>query len=142
MIGEICKELNNWFVVDDADRCFSEFTISDGVISPLDFVQKGQYFRIIGSVFNDGVYKNDDDLKLQDETFDGCVWAMRIPADVIKLSADISAWMDKNGEAVTSPYASESFGGYSYTKSTGANGENNATWQKVFSNSLKKWRKI
>ena len=141
MLNEICRELRNWFVVDDTDKHFGTFVVKEGEISPLDYVQNGQYYRIIGSVFNDGIYKAGEDNGLITEVFNGAVWAMRIPHEVIQLSEEISEWMKKNGDAVTSPYTSESFGGYSYTKATTASG-NAISWQSAFADRLNRWRKI
>ena len=56
ILTEICAELRNYFEVPNG-RHFGKFEISGGSIAPLDFLQDGQYFRIVGSVFNDGVYQ-------------------------------------------------------------------------------------
>ena len=45
------------------------------------------------------------------------------------------------GAGKESPYTSESFGGYSYTKATDANGAP-IGWQKAFASRLNKWRKL
>lgn len=143
MLSELCKELNNWF---DKERYFGEFTISNNEITGDFELQENQYFRIVGSVFNDGVYKYDSSLVLTDETFSGAIWAMAVPPSVIDLSERISAWVNQYGEMVSSPYQSESFGGYSYTKASGANSgqgnANNPTWQSSFASELNEWRKI
>ena len=55
-----------------------------------------------------------------DERFEGAVWALAVPPAVIALAGEITEWQEKNGEAVLSPYTSESFGGYSYTRATDA----------------------
>ena len=72
MLTEICAELRNWFVVPDGVH-IGTYTISGGSIAPLDFLQEGQYFRIIGSVFNDGVHQYPAS-DLTDETFHGAVY--------------------------------------------------------------------
>ena len=147
MLDQICAEIRNWFDRDQL-KLYGAFEISGGKITDADFVeviQNGQYFRIIGSVFNDGVYRWDEELNLQDETFVGSVWLMAVPKDVIALSKEISDWLEKYGDAISSPYSSESFGGYSYTKSSGVSGDsgNGAKgWQSVFANRLNRWRKI
>lgn len=139
-IGDLCAELRNWF---DIGRRFDTFTISGGSIDLSGFVQSGQYFRIIGSVFNDGVYQYPAS-GLTAETFDGAVWAMAVPKDVLALLTDITNWETKYGDIVTSPYISESFGGYSYSKSTANSGSADqvADWRKTFANRLNKWRKL
>lgn len=144
MLTELCQELRNWF---DLERHFGSFEISGGALN-VDFLANGQYYRIVGSVFNDGVHKRGDATDtLTNETFDGAVWALGIPKAVIDLAAEISAWVAKYGGAegvATSPFASESFGGYSYSKATFASsgGSGAATWQAVFKSRLNMWRKI
>ena len=138
MLTEICAELRNWFVVPNGVHV-QTYTISGGSIAPLDFLQEGQYFRIVGSVFNDGVYQYPA-TSLTDEVFDGAVWAMAVPLSVIDLAAEIEEY-NKSNAGKTSPYTSESFCGYSYTKATDANGAP-IGWQKAFASRLNKWRKL
>ena len=135
MIGEICSELRNYF---EKNKYKGTFTISSGVISPSDFISNGQYYRIVGSLFNDGVHKHPS-TALTDETFDGEVWTMAVPPSVIALADKIAEYANSKA-AAPSPYVSESFGGYNYTK---ANGDASAnSWQKVFAKDLNRWRKI
>ena len=137
-LTEICAELRNYFEVPNG-RHFGKFEISGGSIAPLDFLQESQYFRIVGSVFNDGVYQYPA-ASLTDEVFEGAVWAMAMPPTLIALSAEIEAYNDSDaGKA--SPFTSESFGGYSYTNATDANGAP-IGWQKAFASRLNKWRKL
>ena len=143
MLTELCAELKNYFLRDrNADIHYGEYEISGGSID-LPFLLDGQYFRIVGSVLNDGVYKYPV-LELTDETFTGAVWAMAVPPSVVALAADIEAWNVKNAEALASPYTSESFGGYSYTKATaGGVGTSGAfTWRDQFASRLNKWRRL
>ena len=143
MLTELCQELRNWF---DVKRIFGTFTIENGSID-VD-LQEGQYFRIVGSVFNDGVYQNIPEVlsSLHDEVFTGAVWAMAVPPEVIALASDIQSWQEKYGEASQSPYMSESFGGYSYSKGSGAStaggGDGSPTWKSAFASRINKWRKI
>jgi hypothetical protein len=67
---------------------------------------------------------------------------MGVPPAVIALLADINAWITKYGESTESPYQSESFAGYSYTKATDAQSNGLATWQTMFRGQLSRWRKI
>lgn len=141
MLTELCQELRNWF---EREKYFDTFTITGGEIAvPDGSLQDGQYFRIIGSVFNDGVhqYPTSD---LTDEVFQGAIWAMAVPPAVIDLSERIQAWQEKFGDSVSSPYSSESFGGYSYTKAGAGQGSasSSPTWQSTFANELNRWRKI
>ena len=138
MLTELCAELRNYFEVPNG-RHFGTFTISGGSIAPLDFLQEGQCFRIVGSVFNDGVYQYPA-TSLTDEVFEGAVWAMAVPPTLIALSAEIKAYNESDA-GKESPYTSESFGGYSYTKATDANGAP-IGWKKAFASRLNRWRKL
>lgn len=132
MIDEICASLHNYFAVDIVP---GEYTVNDGEIT-LPFLAAGQFFRVVGSVFCDGVYRCGDKLPA-DETFDGAIWALAIPPAFEAVAAEIEEWKQKNAEVINSPYQSESFGGYSYTK-----GSDSASWQGVFAKRLNRWRKL
>lgn len=138
MLTELCAELRNYFEVPNG-RHFGTFEISGGSIAPLDFLKDGQWFRIIGSVYNDGVHKYPAEY-LTDEVFDGAVWAMAVPPGFIALAAEIEEY-NRSDAGKASPYTSESFGGYSYTKATNSDGSP-VSWQKVFAKRLNAWRKI
>lgn len=138
VLTEICAELRNWFVVPNGVH-IQTYTISGGSIAPLDFLQDGQYFRIIGSVFNDGVHQYPDS-GLTDEVFHGAVWAMAVPPAVIDIATEIEEY-SRIDAGKASPYTSESFGGYSYTKATDTNGTP-IGWQKAFASRLNKWRRL
>lgn len=144
MLDEICGYLRNWFVVPDGIRV-DTYTVADGKLT-LPFLTEGQYFRVIGSVFNDGVYKyGSEDTVLTDETFHGAVWALAIPPAVVSIAGEIEKWNTDNAAALASPYQSESFGGYSYTKAgagSGSDGQQTVTWRNVFAARLARWRKI
>ena len=142
ILTEICEYLNNYFW---EKKISGNFTISDGAIEAIG-LKDGQYFRIIGSTFNDGVhiYPATD---LKDEEFEGSVWAMAVPATVIAIASDIKDWQTLYGSAdssAMSPFNSESFAGYSYSKSGSgnANSGSNTTWQDVFGGRLNKYRKL
>ena len=145
MLTELCQELRNWF---ERDKYIGTFTIEDGQISvPDGSIQSGQYFRIIGSVFNDGVHQYEsDEEELTDEIFKGAIWTMAVPPAVIDLSERIEEWSTKYGELVSSPYSSESFGGYSYVKAGSGRGNGDSstgpTWKSAFAGELNRWRKI
>ena len=138
MLTELCQVTKNWFSSPE-DRHFGKFTINGGSLAPLDFLQEGQYFRIIGSVFNDGVHQHPT-AQLTDEDFDGAVWAMKPPPAFVALAAEIEAY-NKSDAGKVSPYTSESFGGYAYTKATDANGAP-IGWKKAFASRLNQWRKL
>lgn len=154
MLTEICQYLHNWF-----DRYqpkwYGKMEIRDGRIYKNDAVIElvsGQYYRLIGTLFNDGVhqYTGESDASLYNEVFNGAVWSMAVPPTIISLANEIEAWQGKYGgidSAAMSPYNSESFGGYSYSKSGGgsassADGNQPGTWEAAFASRLSLWRKI
>lgn len=145
-LTDLCRELKNWF---EMSRYSGLFRITDGVIDLSDMVtdgslQDGQYFRIVGSVFNDGVHEYPAS-DLDDETFTGAVYAMAVPKEVLTLLNDINGWMEQYGAELSKPYQSESFGGYSYSLKAGlsdASASGADAWRSVFASRLNKWRKI
>ena len=147
MLTQICQYLRNWFSANEPKLVGTFEITSDGVTfngaDITDYLKVGQYIRIIGSTFNDGVHMlNSDELTL--ETFTGAIWGMAIPQVLIDLAEEITAWNEQYKDAQNSPYNSESFAGYSYTKSSGnaSTGASSATWQDVFGSRLAPWRKI
>ena len=139
MLEQVLMHLKNWFLVPGGIH-EGTYTIEDGGIA-LPFLANGQYFRICGSVFNDGLHQYPaSDLKA--ETFDGSVWALAVPQAVIELASEIEEWQKKNGDASVSPYQSESFGGYSYSKATDSASGGAVTWQSAFRSRMNAWRKI
>lgn len=153
-ITEICMECRNFFAPANKKESRSfihagEFTISEHSVTPLDFIATGQYFRIVGSAMNDGVYCNTQAgcAALTDETFTGEIWEMSVPRAFLSLCAEIDAWRQKNegaDSANMSPFTAESFAGYSYQKGGGSSGKsgNSITWQEQFSRRLNAWRRL
>ena len=138
MLETVLMYLNNWFAVGRYD---DTYTIEDGKLT-LPFLVNGQYFRILGSLLNDGVYKyangtaldeTGTEITLIDETFDGSVWALAIPKGFLSMVEEITAWTAKNGDG--GAYTSESFGGYSYSKATNSKGMA-VGWRDVFAAQL------
>ena len=137
MLTEVCEEIRNYFIVSIHH---GKFEINGGSIALLDFLQQGQYFRIVGSTMNDGVYQYPCS-GLADETFVGAVWAMAVPPAVVALSAEILEY-NSNKTSKASPYISESYpNGYSYTKATDNNGSP-ISWKKAFASRLNQYRRI
>lgn len=167
-IESMCAETHNWFneqpVIDD-------FTIESGSLA-LPFLTAGQFFRIVGSKFNDGIYiygpdgqisrtfsweqpytsgtswdavptvvwKDEMGFTLADETFHGAIWPMNIPKSFIQLAEQVKAYNGSEA-AKPSPFISESFDGYSYSKGVGSTGNADNSWQFVFKSKLKRYRK-
>ena len=172
MLEQILDFIHNYFV---KEVYRGKFKISSNTLD-VDFLQYGQYFKIVGSVFNDGVWQYpgwlkdgvlvDEERKLiltedgkailtstpnsvmADEEFVGEIWAMAVPPTVIALVNEITAWIEKYGDVMNSPFQSESFGGYSYSKGSGGSSNSNnsssnaADWRKVFGSRLNAYRKI
>lgn len=141
MLEQILDFIHNYFV---KEVYRGKFKISSNTLN-VDFLQEGQYYKIVGSVFNDGVHTYSSD-PLIDEEFTGEVWAMAVPPTIIALVSEINDWIEKYSDVMNSPFQSESFGGYSYSKGSGGSGDNNsanaADWRKVFGSRLNAYRKI
>ena len=140
MLEAMLTHLHNWFPARNGKHA-GAFVIASGVLSPDVGLVSGQYYRIRGSVFNDGLHRVDGGEALTDEEFDGEVWALAIPRSVLKITNEIDAWQQKNGAAAASPYQSESFGGYSYSMRA-QSGESGAGWKDAFAGRLSDWRKL
>lgn len=139
-IDTLCSELHNYF---DDKRIIDDYTIENGRLSLL-FLVDGQYYRIVGSKFNDGVHvyhdpalENDPDV-LTDEEFHGGIWPMSLPKSFILLCEKVKEYMTSDA-AKPSPYLSENISGfYSYTKANAKDAE----WQTVFKSELDRFRKV
>lgn len=154
MISEICAELRNYFLRDYINPehyiHYGSFVIANGEMQSLPFLKNGQFYRIVGSTFNDGVHKYgaipralpEDYETLTDEEFEGAIWEMFVPNEVVNLSEEIQDWISKNADTINSPYQSESFGGYSYTKAIASTGELSTDWQNHFAGKLNRWRRL
>ena len=140
-INDFCEEVNNYF---EQTRIFGKFEIVDGNIDLNKYdIQEGQYIRVVGSVFNDGVYQYPipPENELVDEKFDGAIWVMAVPSSVVTQIEEINQWEAMNQSTLNSPYQSESFGGYSYTLKA-ENAEGGLNWQTHFRRKLDRWRKV
>jgi len=147
MLTEICAEIRNYFTYD-SDKHFGDFAIVDGLIIP-SFDIPTDYIRIAGSRKNDGVHvRGEQGFSLVDEgEFHGAIWVMSPPKAFLDLVKEIEAWQDKYGgtdSQAMSPFNSESFGGYSYSKSGGYSGDmpSGASWQSAFAARLNIYRRI
>ena len=77
-----------------------------------------QFYKIEGSIFNDGVHQAGE--PLTPETFTGTVQPMRVPPDFVALAQKITDY-----DAATpggGRYVSQSFNGWSGTMATGTDG--------------------
>ena len=144
MLSVICAEIKNYFTYL-SDRHPGTYKVEGGVLVPsVDLLT--DYYAIFGSRKNNGVHKITDTLEDEGE-FRGSVWVMHVPGDFLDLVGEISEWQKKYGgvdSEAQSPFNSESFGGYSYSKSagTGAKNAQSTTWQSVYASRLNQWRRI
>lgn len=138
----ILNAINNYFYRFGE---FGRFSVAEGVVGVGKKYVAGQYVEILGSLTCDGVYcvKSYADGKLTlteplNEEFDGYVMSLAIPKQIISLSEKIDEYIKVNPN---SSIVSESFGNYSHSKTTNADGMV-ATWEDVFKNELKPYRKM
>lgn len=147
-LTDLCAELRNYF-----DRgmphWLGDFEITNGNIVLPDGASllNGQYFRISGSVFNDGVHQYPAYDLTNEPSFHGMVGAMAVPPSVIALVDEINEWEEKYGSEIMKPFSSETIQGvYSYTRASGGGGDGGSspsvTWRDMFMSRLNKWRKI
>ena len=143
MLSEVCAYLRNYFD-NGQPHTFGEIEIRNGALFTPCNLKAGQYFRIIGSTFNDGVYQFPTTALNNDEIFNGAVWGMAVPPDLIDLIAEMEAWKTNNAYALNTPYQSESKADYSYSlKSSGNSADGGAmTVINQFSGRLARWRKL
>lgn len=151
-LTDLCEYLKNWFD-EGCTVHVGKITIAEGTIQcSCDFssyeveIANGQYFRVAGSIYNDGIHQYPDQ-EMADETFEGSVTPLKIPPVVLSMLDEIIAWRGKYeglDSTAMSPYQSESFAGYSYSKagSGGNSGDSSGGWQAAFKNRLTHWRKI
>lgn len=133
MLEEVMVHIKNFFPTELSEE--AEYTITEGTIS-LQFVSNGQYIRIEGSTMNDGVYKYPV-TGLTNETFKGVITVLAPPKSFLDLVDEISTY---NATYKATPYQSESFGGYSYSKTSVGSGS--GSWCDAFRSRLNVWRKI
>ena len=140
MLSQILDYIHNYFI---KEIFRGKFNVVNGELTTEGTLRENQYFYIKGSIFNDGLHQFPTS-DMVDEEFDGEVWALAIPPALIELSKEVEDWVAKYGNVMNSPFNSESFGGYSYNKTTGNGSDkgNNASWQNVFNTRLNAYRKI
>lgn len=142
MITAICDYINNDFPADSVTYGGTWVIVDGKLVLPSSIIiLKNQYFRIKGSVLNDGIHQNTEDLQLDDEEFTGYVIPLAIPKHFLKLVSEIEDYQ-KSDMAKASPYISESLGNYSYSKSVSSKGSPDNSWQTVFAPRLNQYRRL
>lgn len=145
ILEEVLGYIHNWFVRDTmqvSDCTISDHSLPDGIGIPV-----GVWYRIQGSYLNDGMHlRGATDEGLSDETFSGTITTHVIPRPLLSVCDEISGWNAKYGAAAHSPYQSESFGGYSYSKASGSSASSSGVpqsgWRAAFAGRLTRWRKL
>ena len=115
MLEQVLDHIHNYFYT--GATVTGSFTIENGTLT-VEGLQTNQYYHITGSVFNDGIHRYPDDA-LTDEAFTGEIRPMRVPPTFLALAEEIARWQARYGAAAESPYRSESFAGYSYSRAGG-----------------------
>lgn len=147
MLEAVLTSLNNWFDRDGLGRFHhverGELSVEGGsLLGAGGWLKPGQWFCIEGSALNDGLHRHPA-TDLADETFEGAAYALHVPPAVVELSERVAAWEEANGEASRGVYASESFGGYSYSVKGGSAAESGpAGWRAAFADELRGCRKL
>lgn len=145
ILEEVLYHIHNWFACGGLR--VSGCKVADGALpaSVASSLLDGQWYRISGSYLNDGLHQHPA-TDLTDETFDGTIDLLAIPRPLLRVVDDITAWQERNGAASEGPYASESFGGYSYTlkSDSGSNSGSGGLsgWRLAFRDRLNPWRKM
>lgn len=133
MLEAVLDSLHNWFLLPDRAKS-GTFVIKSGTLADEDFLLNGQYYRIEGSVLNDGLHRHPE-AGMADETFKGVIVPMAVPPAVVALADEIAAWSAENPEI---DLTGESFGGYSYTRGDAAR----SRWETAFAGRLRPWKKV
>lgn len=142
ILEQVLGSIHNWFTRDTIDVSGCE--IVGGQLPASISIPDGVWYRIQGSYLNDGMHlKGDEAEGLTDETFDGTITTHVIPKALLAIVQEITDWNAKYGADANSPYQSESFGGYSYSKGSGFAGQSGASgWQAAFAGRFRQWRKL
>lgn len=156
VLEQVLYHIHNWF---ERDRIpVTGCQVLDGSLpaSVSSKIPLGAWYRVEGSYLNEGLHHRLDEFPegesegLVDETFDGTVTVLAVPHALLLVVEEISAWVAATSEArskaLSSPYQSESFGGYSYTMRDVGGSSGSASsgggWQAAFAQDLNPWRKI
>jgi hypothetical protein len=107
--------------------------VQEGLL-PVPGAVPGQYVRILGSAYSDGLHRCPLE-GLPDQEFLGELWLLAVPQAVQDLAEEVKSWQEQYG--APAPYQSESFGGYSYNR-----GDGPKNWMEAFGPRLAPWRKL
>ena len=94
MLEQVLGEIHNWVVREVIP---GEFEVAGGQLRMPEgrALQDGQYLRVVGSVFADGLHQWPVEGLPHDERFEGEVWALAVPQEVVDLAGVIDDWDSK-----------------------------------------------
>lgn len=150
-VPELCAYTHNFFdrydepfaggFIIGTDYIWNTFNFEeDMIVNPtniLDGLAPHQYYKIEGSIFNDGVHEAGE--ALIPEKFHGTVQPMRVPSAFAALAKKIDDY--DNALPSGGVYVSQSFNGWSGTMATGADGLP-ADGKTRYRKEINQWRKI
>lgn len=147
VLEQVLNHIHNWFVYDEIG--VSHCAVEGGSLPASVSIPEGAWYRIQGSLLNDGLHQHPA-ADLMDETFDGTITVCAIPNALLSVVEEIEDWQlhysEARRKALSSPYSSESFDGYSYTLKdfSGASSASGGLsgWQAAFASRLNPFRKI
>jgi len=147
VLEQVLNHIHNWFVYDEIG--VSHCAVEGGSLPASVSIPEGAWYRIQGSLLNDGLHQHPA-ADLMDETFDGTITVCAIPNALLSVVEEIEDWQlhysEARRKALSSPYSSESFDGYSYTAKdfSGASSASGGLtgWQAAFASQLNPWRKM
>lgn len=129
-ITAICRQVNNFFV---KEKTSGNFALIPSV-APIPLLEN-QFFRIVGSIMNDGVYQNNAEslATLTAEEFQGEIWSMAVPRDFLALCEEIEAFNSKMNEIASKDngFTSENFDGYSYSRASSLSPAQQSEWDNL-----------
>jgi len=139
MLERVLRDIHNRF---DYASVSGTFEVTSRTME-VGGLQDGQYFWVEGSVFNDGLHRYPDN-DMHDEEFEGRVLLLAIPPAVLDVADRAERWCADHADELDSPYQSESFGGYSYSKDSPASPDGSAAsaWASKFASELAPFRKM
>ena len=168
MLETILTHLHNWFPLRDGKHS-GTFAIVSGMPN-VSFLRPGQYYRVKGSVFNDGLHQaavppsTSDGASVQDDTSapEAAATDANMPSGAIESSEEKDEIFTGEIWALAIPPAvialadeiaawrernpetdktSESFGGYSYTRGAASGSGTAGGWQTAFAARLAPYRR-
>lgn len=139
IVADVMRHLNNYF---ESGYLKQTFRITGGVISPGECFRPG-YVAVSGSFYHNGVWILKEDGTLEgdqgkDESFCGKIWFLNPPQGFLALCEEIGKFAEKTPAGA---FESESFEGYSYTRTKGKNGLV-IGWEDAFQKKLMPYRKM